>query len=54
MSSDPSDHSYLTPGYFLIGGALTAVPERDETATPDNRLDIWRSVTIVERMKSDS
>lgn len=51
MSSNPS---YLTPGYFLIGGALTSVPERDETATPDNRLDSWRSVTIVERMKSGS
>lgn len=45
MSSDPSDLSYLTPGHFLIGDTLTSVPERDETTTPDNRLDRWRRVT---------
>lgn len=34
LSSDPSDLSYLTPGHFLIGDAITSVPERDEKTTP--------------------
>ncbi|XP_008189981.1 uncharacterized protein LOC103311920 [Acyrthosiphon pisum] len=45
MSSDPTDLTVLTPCHFLTGDAITAVPERDETATPDNRLDRWRRVT---------
>jgi len=45
LSSDPSDLSYLTPGHFLIGDAITAVPERDETATSVTPLERWRKVT---------
>ncbi|XP_050065528.1 uncharacterized protein LOC126554498 [Aphis gossypii] len=45
MSSDPVDLSFLTPGHFLIGDAINAIPEPDETTTPDNRLDRWRRVT---------
>lgn len=39
LSSDPSDFSYLTPAYFLIGNAITSVPERNETTTPVNQLN---------------
>ena len=46
MYSDPADLTFLlSPGHFLIGDAITAVPEHDETATPDNWLDRWRRVT---------
>ncbi|KAL4111865.1 hypothetical protein QTP88_015742 [Uroleucon formosanum] len=45
LSSDPSDLSYLTPGHFLIGDAITSVPERDETTTAVTPLERWRRVT---------
>jgi len=45
LSTDPSDMSVLTPGHFLIGNSLCAIPDRDETATPPNRLSRWRRVT---------
>lgn len=38
LSSDPTDLLCLTPGHFLIGDSLTAVPEHDVTKTPINRL----------------
>ncbi|KAE9523673.1 hypothetical protein AGLY_015891 [Aphis glycines] len=44
MSSDPSDLTYLTPAHFLIGESLMAVPERDESTMPANRLDRWRRI----------
>ncbi|XP_016657058.1 uncharacterized protein LOC107882735 [Acyrthosiphon pisum] len=44
MSSDPSDLTYLTPAHFLIGESLMAIPERDESTIPANRLDRWRRV----------
>lgn len=44
MSSDPSNLTFLTPGHFLIGDSLMAIPERDETNIPLNRLDRWRCV----------
>ncbi|KAL0832508.1 hypothetical protein ABMA28_000724 [Loxostege sticticalis] len=42
MSQDLSDFSFLTPGHFLIGCPITAVPEPDVTAVPYNRLRFWR------------
>jgi len=33
MSVDPSDLTALTPGHFLIGGSLMAVPESDWNST---------------------
>ncbi|KAF0751341.1 Integrase catalytic domain-containing protein [Aphis craccivora] len=42
LSIDPSDMSVLTPGHFLIGNSLCALPDRDETTTPPNRLSRWR------------
>ncbi|KAF0749063.1 Uncharacterized protein FWK35_00015358 [Aphis craccivora] len=45
LAIDPSDPSPLTPGHFLIGDSLTALPEDDVTTTPVNRLTRWRRVT---------
>lgn len=45
LSSDPSDLKALTPGHFLTGDSLVAIPEPDVTATPMNRLNRWRRVT---------
>jgi hypothetical protein len=44
LSSDPSDCSALTPGHFLTGAPLTAVPEPDHPAVPLNRLRHWQLV----------
>ncbi|XP_050543462.1 uncharacterized protein LOC126906734 [Daktulosphaira vitifoliae] len=44
LSSCPTDLTVLTPGHFLIGEALTTLPERDVSDTPSNRLDRWRRV----------
>ncbi|XP_011858966.1 PREDICTED: uncharacterized protein LOC105556478 [Vollenhovia emeryi] len=38
MSSDPNDFSALTPGHFLIGSSLTAIPQVDLQDTVSNRL----------------
>jgi len=45
LSTDPSDMSVLTPGHFLIGDSLRALPDRDETATQLSSLSRWRRVT---------
>ncbi|XP_060856494.1 uncharacterized protein LOC132934227 [Metopolophium dirhodum] len=45
MSSDPSDMSHLTPGHFLIGDSLSAIPEIDDTNVPTNYLSRWRRVS---------
>ncbi|KAG7295220.1 hypothetical protein JYU34_022191 [Plutella xylostella] len=41
-SQDCSDFSYLTPGHFIIGCPLTAIPQPDLTDIPTNRLRFWR------------
>lgn len=45
MSSNPNDMIHLTPGHFLIGDSLSALPEVDETKIPINRLTRWRRVS---------
>ncbi|XP_055308624.1 uncharacterized protein LOC129572639, partial [Sitodiplosis mosellana] len=43
MSNDPDDFSYLTPGHFLIGDSLLAIPEPnllDQKVLPLNRYNI--------------
>lgn len=42
LSDDPSDISALTPGHFLVGSALTAVPEPSLQDLPGNRLTRWQ------------
>jgi hypothetical protein len=44
MSSDPADSSVLTPGHFLIGRPLIALPHPDLTALNEQRLDRWQRV----------
>ncbi|XP_065093725.1 uncharacterized protein LOC135714319 [Ochlerotatus camptorhynchus] len=41
MSSEPSDLEVLTPGHFLIGSNMQAVPEADLRGVPDNRLQSY-------------
>jgi len=44
MSSDPNDLSFLTPGHFLVGGPIVALPQEDLTDVPQNRLTRWKLV----------
>lgn len=44
LSNDPTDLSALTPGHFLIGTPLAAVPEADLSNAPQNRLKHWHLV----------
>jgi len=44
VSTDPSDLAALTPGHFLVGGPLTALPDRDMTEIKTGRLSRWEMV----------
>ncbi|XP_055589710.1 uncharacterized protein LOC129741920 [Uranotaenia lowii] len=43
-SEDPDDQQILTPGHFLIGDALKAIPEPDLCDVPTNRLSLWQAM----------
>ncbi|KAK2578264.1 hypothetical protein KPH14_000887 [Odynerus spinipes] len=49
-SSDPTDLEALTPGHFLIGRPLTAVPEHDFSPVPLTRLSRWQ---LLQRIQQD-
>ncbi|CAG7718112.1 unnamed protein product [Allacma fusca] len=42
LSSDPNDLAPLTPGHFLTGNALSALPEPDVTTEPMTHLSRWK------------
>ncbi|XP_046615350.1 uncharacterized protein LOC124302827 [Neodiprion virginianus] len=42
LSDDPSDLYALTPGHFLIGSALNAIPEPSLGHLPTSRLSRWQ------------
>nr|CAI5837700.1 unnamed protein product [Callosobruchus analis] len=43
-SSEPSDLAPITPGHFLLGSPITALPERYYTNTPVNRLTRYQLI----------
>ncbi|XP_075213757.1 uncharacterized protein LOC142319964 [Lycorma delicatula] len=44
LSDDPSDPSYLTPGHFLIGNPLIALPEPNLLDIKCNKLSSWQQL----------
>ncbi|XP_058448954.1 uncharacterized protein LOC131428912 [Malaya genurostris] len=42
MSDDANDYEVLTPGHFLVGTALKAVPDNNVIDIPFNRLRQWQ------------
>lgn len=46
-ADDVNDFSYITPGHFLVGTALTSFPERDVVDIPTNRLKFWETCNKV-------
>ncbi|CAI6359149.1 unnamed protein product [Macrosiphum euphorbiae] len=44
ISSDPHDLNALTPGHFLIGQPIHAMPEPDTTHVQINRLNRWQLI----------
>ena len=44
LSDDPEDFAALTPGHFLIGSSLAAIPEPALLDQPVNRLSRWQAL----------
>jgi hypothetical protein len=44
MSTDPADREALTPGHFLIGDALLAVPEPDLSGLKESTLSRYQLI----------
>jgi len=44
LTDDPEDVAALTPGHFLVGTALLAIPEPTLLDVPTNRLSRWQHV----------
>lgn len=49
MSEDPSDLEALTPGHFLIGAPLTALPEQDVKDVTVNRLTRYQLLAQIKQ-----
>lgn len=47
LSNDPNDLAPLTPGHFIIGGPLEAIPEPNLQNIPCNRLSRWQRMQRV-------
>ncbi|XP_062560004.1 uncharacterized protein LOC134224610 [Armigeres subalbatus] len=47
LSDDPTDFESLSPGHFLVGSSLKAVPDIDVTTIPTNRL---RSYQLIQKL----
>ncbi|XP_011700179.1 PREDICTED: uncharacterized protein LOC105457283 [Wasmannia auropunctata] len=47
LSDDPEDLAALTPGHFLVGSMLTAVPEPSMMELPATRLSRWQMLQRV-------
>ncbi|GJQ79567.1 hypothetical protein Trydic_g16413 [Trypoxylus dichotomus] len=47
FSNDPNDLVAITPGHFIIGKTLTALPEPSYTAIPENRLTSYQRLQAV-------
>lgn len=50
LSSDPNDINTLTPGHFLTGGPLNAIPEPSVLEVKENRLNRWQ---YLEKLNQD-
>ncbi|XP_029158737.1 uncharacterized protein LOC114931013, partial [Nylanderia fulva] len=48
LSDDPEDVAALTPGHFLVGSALSAIPEPSLEREPSARLSRWQ---LLQNMK---
>ncbi|XP_029674528.1 uncharacterized protein LOC115242404 [Formica exsecta] len=48
MSDDPDDLAALTPGHFLVGSVLNAIPEASSLDVPIGRLSRWQ---LLQRMR---
>ncbi|CAG7727733.1 unnamed protein product [Allacma fusca] len=44
ISSDPNDYNVLTPGHFLAGKSLVALPDQNLEEVPVNRLNRWQKI----------
>lgn len=49
LSDDPTDLNFLTPGHFLVGHNLTAVPEHNLCDISPNRLSSWQHCTKLQQ-----
>lgn len=49
LSSDPADTRVLTPGHFLIGGPLNAIPQRNFSNVAPNRLKAWEGLQQIQQ-----
>lgn len=49
ITNDPTDLQALTPGHFIIGKALNAIPEHDLTEVPLNRLTRYQLITQIKQ-----
>ncbi|XP_067619247.1 uncharacterized protein [Eurosta solidaginis] len=48
LSCDPNDYKTLTPGHFLIGSSLKALPER-QSSDNINNLQRWNQITAIKQ-----